>query len=108
MSEEIWGIVSLMGHSKVAGRLSEYTLGGNFLRVDIPPVNGTQGITRLFGVNAIFEITITDREVAEKAAEAIDFTPFDAFTMKAMVAKVVQYRLQGEQEDDSDYADRPF
>lgn len=43
MSEkfEAWGIVELMGHQRVAGRLSEQPLGGgNLLRVDIPDGEG--------------------------------------------------------------------
>ncbi len=43
---EAWAIVELFGHQKIAGRLTEQTIGGcHFLRVDVPDVNGRPGFT---------------------------------------------------------------
>src|SRR5690242_1677858 len=65
---EAWGIVELMGHQRVAGRLSEQPLGGgNLLRVDIP--NGEGFRTAFYGASSIYAVHITDEPAARKIAE---------------------------------------
>ena len=39
---EMWGIIDLFGHQKVAGYISEAQIGGcAFVRVDVPEVDGS-------------------------------------------------------------------
>jgi hypothetical protein len=46
---ESWGLLELFGHQRLAGRLTEQTIGGcHFIRLDVPEVNGVQGYTRFF------------------------------------------------------------
>ncbi len=63
-----WCIVEFFGHSRIAGRVTEYTLGGSaFIRVDVPAKEGAAvEYTRLLGGAAIYAINITtEKEVRD-------------------------------------------
>jgi hypothetical protein len=46
---ESWGLLELFGHQRLAGRLTEQTIGGcHFIRIDVTEVDGVQGYTRFF------------------------------------------------------------
>ncbi len=56
-----WCIIELMGHSTIAGIVSEQAIGGeSFIRVDVPEVEKMPGYTKMFGKGAIYSITPTD------------------------------------------------
>lgn len=61
---EMWALVELFGHQRIAGRVTEATIaGGTFLRVDVP-----DGATRFFGAAAIYSISPVSEEVARMIA----------------------------------------
>ena len=61
---EEWAILELMGHRKLAGKVSEYTIGGApFIRIDIPG-NATQ----FYSPSAVYCITPTTEELARQFA----------------------------------------
>jgi hypothetical protein len=83
---EQWGVVELFGHSRIAGRVSEQTIGGcSFIRVDVPAVNGNQPFTRLYGQNAIYAMTFTDEETATAAAKMFQERPIDEWSARKML-----------------------
>jgi hypothetical protein len=44
---EAWGLLELFGHQRLAGKLTEQTIGGvHFIRIDVPPVDTEPGYTR--------------------------------------------------------------
>jgi len=74
MSEkfEAWGIVEIMGHNVISGRLSEVSLAGsNLLRVDIPQnIEGEEQFrTEYVGGNSIYRLRVTTEEVARAVAD---------------------------------------
>lgn len=80
-----WAILELFGHQRIAGRVSEQTIGGcSFIRVDVPPVCGP-AFTRLFGAGAIYSITVTDQETAILAAKYWNALPMDRFTARNLL-----------------------
>ncbi len=84
---EAWGIVELMGHQRVAGRLSEQPLGGgNLLRVDIP--NDETFRTAYYGASAIYAVHITDEGVARKVATNIGTRPPYAYELSQAIARI--------------------
>jgi hypothetical protein len=84
---EAWGIVELMGHQRVAGRLSEQPLGGgNLLRVDIP--NGEGFRTAFYGASAIYAVHITDEPAARQVATNIGTRPPYAYELSQAVARI--------------------
>ena len=67
---EEWAIIELFGHSQIAGRVTEASIGGcSFLRVDVPEVNGKAPFTRFFGNGAIYSMTPTTEEVVRRVVE---------------------------------------
>lgn len=89
---EAWAIVEIFGHQKLAGRLSEFALGGcNFVRVDVPELPARKAgsyraatplqpaFTKLFGQGAIYSITLVAESVARAAAEQIRPEPISVY-----------------------------
>jgi hypothetical protein len=81
-----WGIVSLFGHSTVAGKISEQKIGGcSFVRVDVPETDGKQPITMFYSENAIYSIAITGEETARLTAKNIDMVPVSEWEARKML-----------------------
>ncbi len=75
-SFDSWAIIELFGHSRIAGRVSEQTIGSqSFIRVDVPEIDGTPAFTRFFGNGAIYSITPVSEEVARLAAKRMQVQP---------------------------------
>lgn len=80
-----WAIVELMGHRRLAGRLTEVTLAGaGFLRIDIPGADpekwaATQFISPSSG--SIYAITPVSEEVARVAARREQPQPVHAWEL---------------------------
>jgi len=69
---EAWAIVELFGHQRIAGKLTEQSIGGaHFVRVDVPDVDGRSGFTKLYTQGAIYGITFVEETVARMAANAV-------------------------------------
>lgn len=63
-----WCIVEIMGHQRFAGLVSNQMIGSNsFVRIDVPPMGGNEGYTKMFGGDAIFSITPVSQSVAYRA-----------------------------------------
>ena len=97
MSEEKfeqWCIIEIMGHQRLAGLASEFTLGGqSMVRVDVPAVKGRQAFTQLIGVQAIFRLSFVDKDVALAAAERLEIKPVDEYSLGSVVSDAVRNRL---------------
>ncbi len=66
---DTWAILELMGHRRLAGRVSEATIGGgDFLRIDIPGKDGQES-TQFYSPASVYCITPTTEEIARKTAE---------------------------------------
>jgi hypothetical protein len=77
---DTWAIVELFGHARIAGRISEYAIGGSsFVRVDVPEVGEGAAFTRLYGQGAIYSITFVDEETARQAVQAIRPAPLTIY-----------------------------
>ncbi len=75
-----WAVVELFGHQKIAGRVTEQSIGGSsFVRVDVPAVNDTPEFTKLFGDKAIYSITPCSEEFARLAAGRIQAQPVSVY-----------------------------
>lgn len=80
---DVWALVELFGHQRLAGRVTEQAIGGlHFVRVDVPEVDGIAGYTRLFGQGAIYGITITTEDVAKRLAANMRSKPIQAYEVE--------------------------
>lgn len=105
---EEWAIVELFGHQRIAGRVSEQTVGGcAFVRVDVPALDNSQGLTKLYGQGAIYAMTIVDEQTARLAARACMAAPMDRWSveqaMKALTPPTErEAEYDGDQEREED------
>lgn len=84
---EAWGMLELFGHQRLAGQLTEQTIGGcHFIRIDVPEVDGVQGYTRFFTNGAIYGMTITTEEVARGLATNLRARPVQAYELPRLAA----------------------
>lgn len=93
---EAWAIVELFGHQRIAGRITEQTIGGcNFVRVDVPEVNGHQAFTKLYGQGAIYAITFVDETIARAAVDKMRPRPVTPYDLGKLQTNEVRDRLEG-------------
>jgi len=65
---EEWAVLELMGHRRLAGRVTDAVIGGGaFLRIDIPGKNGRQ-TTQYYSPQSVYCITPTTEEIARAVA----------------------------------------
>lgn len=100
-----WAIVELFGHSRLAGAISEHSLGGEtFTRVDVPevvvpdvervdgklrPVRRTiQAHTKLVGGKAIYSVSFVDEAAALVAAHEIKHTPLSDWQLRRQLEQL--------------------
>lgn len=85
-TEATLGIVELMGHQRIAGRISQdASLGANLLRVDVPAVGEVQAYTRMFGVAAIYAVLLCTEATARAAAEELQARPAYLYSIERTV-----------------------
>jgi hypothetical protein len=92
-----WGIVDLFGHQRIAGQISEQSIGGcSFIRVDVPACGERPAMTRFFGQGAIYSMTPTTEALARQAANAWHTPPVQRYELPA------PSRTGNTEEDDDD------
>ncbi|SIT43743.1 conserved hypothetical protein [Paraburkholderia piptadeniae] len=84
-----WAIIELFGHSRIAGRVTEQTVGGcAFVRVDVPAFEATghspatQAFTKLFGQGAIYSMSFVDEGAANMVGRQLRIQPIDTYSLR--------------------------
>lgn len=76
-----WAIVELFGHQRIAGLVTNATVGGcSFVRVDVPKrAEDGEGVmySKLYGNGAIYAINITTKEQALAAVANLHPRPYE-------------------------------
>lgn len=100
---ESWGLLELFGHQRLAGKLSEQTIGGcHFIRIDVPQVAEVAAYTRFFTQGAIYGMTPMEEATARKLAVYLRAVPVSPYEVRAAEpARQLTHR-------DSDDQDEPF
>jgi hypothetical protein len=82
-----WVVLDLFGRQKAAGRASEQKIAGkDFLRLDVPAVDGRQARTLLYSPDAVYAIEPVDEETARVvAAHHRPPEPVSAWSAREMV-----------------------
>lgn len=101
---DCWAIVEVMGHSRYAGRVTEQAIGGcNFVRVDIPEVEGRPAFTKLLGQASIFGITPVTEEIARGLAAQYRNAPVSVYDLPSL--RPAALTVDAAASDDEDYDD---
>jgi len=87
---EMQCLVELFGHSKIAGKVTEQSIGGaTFIRVDVPKTSKREGFTRFYGPGAIYAMTPVDEKIAALMAEQLEVEPVSEWTLQAAMQKLL-------------------
>lgn len=113
---DLWCIVELFGHQKIAGKCTEQNIAGaNMLRVDVPETKSVPSFTRLFGSGAIYAINPVDETTARLYAERLQEKPIASWDLAEMIkknAELIQKNLAapilGDPQEDEVEDDDPF
>lgn len=111
---DLWCIVELFGHTKIAGRCTEQNIAGtNMLRVDVPETDKQPAFTRFFGSAAIYAINPVDETTCRHVAGQLQVKPIEAWNISEVLKKHQQQLALGEamaaahsedvEEDDTDW-----
>jgi hypothetical protein len=86
---EVWAIVELFGHQKMAGKVSEQTIAGSsMVRIDVPNTEKVPAFTRLLNVSAIYAINPTTEEIAVGYAERIQSQPISVYDAREVLQRI--------------------
>lgn len=95
---EVWALLELMGHNKIAGKVSEHKFGNtSMIRVDVPQVGEIPAFTKFLSVNALYAINpITEKDALEYAT-MLKKTPLDVWDMQTIFeAKIEELVRKGQ------------
>lgn len=99
---EIWAIVELFGHQKIAGKLTEQTIGScNFIRVDVPAFEDSSAFTKLYTQGAIYGVTFVSEQLARAAAQSFRVAPVNVYELRSLLEQQGKL-LTGPTDDDDD------
>lgn len=92
----LWCIVELFGHNRVAGKCSEQNIAGNnFLRVDVPTTSKQSSFTRFLSASAIYAINPITEEVARQIADNLQVQPVNVWDVGHLVDQKLKALLAG-------------
>jgi len=91
-----WALVELMGHQRIAGRVTEAEIGGcKFVRVDVPETSGRPAMTKFLGPSSIYAITPMSEETARAVSGCIDPAPIQAYDAQRLVELYERREAEG-------------
>jgi hypothetical protein len=89
---EAWAVVELLGHRRLAGRVTEQTIAGSgFLRIDIPGEGDVFQQTHLVNPSSIYAITRVSEETARVAALASVPEPISVWQLPQHIQDAVRH-----------------
>lgn len=87
---ELFAIVELFGHQKIAGKVTEQSIGpATFVRVDVPESSKQPSFTRLLNPSAIYAINPVTEEVMKHMAGNFAAKPIESWDIQKMNEKLL-------------------
>lgn len=107
----MWAIIELMGHVRLAGKVTEEErFGVKMGRIEIPMADGSF-VTQFFGGSSVYRITPTEEQIARAIAKDSQGNPVSAWEMRHILPAPQQHasppsNIDGlEDDEDYDYGD---
>ena len=95
---ELNALVELFGHQRIAGKVTEQSIGvATFIRIDVPETSQQPKFTRIVNPSAIYAINPVTEEVMLHMAEMITSKPIKSWDIREMQSKLLAL---GKKEDD--------
>jgi hypothetical protein len=103
---DLWCVVELFGHAKIAGRCTEQNVAGtNMLRVDVPETKSQQTFTRFLSSGAIYAINPVSEEVARAVAENLQIAPVSVWSIRDLLDEKLKALQASNDSDDNSFYD---
>ena len=97
---DLWAIVELFGHQKMAGKVTEQSIGSSsFVRVHVPDTGDQPAFDRLLNPSAIYAINPVTEEVAKAKAHQLKAAPIEAWDYQRMHQKMLELNEARELEE---------
>ena len=81
-----WVVLSLLGHKRLAGKLTETNIAGaGFLRIDIPDKDGNTINTEYYSPSSVYSIQPVAKEIAITLATQISTAPVSKYEIKHLL-----------------------
>ena len=97
---ELFAIVELFGHQRLAGKVTEQTVGSStFIRIDVPELPNRPKFTRIVNPTAVYAINPVTEEVANITAAQIEASPIDAWDVRTMYQKLLSLKNENNNEE---------
>lgn len=94
---DLWCMVELFGHQRIAGKCTEQNIAGtNMLRVDIPATKNQPQFTRFLSSGAIYSINPVTEEVAKQIAENLQVAPVSVWEISGLIEEGIKKLQSGE------------
>ncbi len=78
---QMWAILELMGHRRLAGLVTEAQIAGaGFIRIDIPKPEGN--VTQFYSGQSVYSLTPTTEEIARAVAKDIVDVPVNPWELR--------------------------
>lgn len=110
-----WAIVELFGHQRIAGKVTEQSVGGGgMIRVDVPAIpkdshrSEQPAFTRFYGSAAIYSITPTSEEIARLAASRLRSEPITIYIPDLMALPERSSAARDGEDFEIDDGEKPF
>lgn len=98
-SAVVWAIVELMGHIKLAGRVTEEEkFGAKMGRIDMPL--GAGYVSQWFGGGSVYRITIVTEAVARDVARRNQPAPVEAWDYPKQLTNTIAAEREFDYDDD--------
>lgn len=88
----MWVIMEIFGHQRIAGYMTEQTIGGQgFIRIDVPEIPAERGNeamqphTKFYGPGAVYAINPVDEPIARLAATQIRHAPVSEYGLRGVL-----------------------
>lgn len=79
---DTWAILDMMGHQRLAGRVTEETIGGvSLLRCDIPESDGIPAWTTYITASSLYQMTPVTEEIAHNMAAKLCKQPISLYDL---------------------------
>lgn len=80
-------IVELFGHTRLAGTVSEHSMGGaTMIRIDVPETSKNPKFTKFVNPSAVYALNPITEEMMQNMAEEIQAKPIRAYDLRDVQA----------------------
>lgn len=88
---EFPALVELFGHTRIAGKVSEHSLGGNtMIRIDVPETKINPPFTKFVNPSAVYALNPIAEGMMKDMAEELKSKPIQYYDLQDVQAKLMQ------------------